>query len=289
MDGRREVFAAVGMFDGVHRGHEFVLGHVAYEARQCGAASIAITFSNHPLESIRPDNAPGRLTSNEYRSTLILQAGIGKVELLDFNKIRHMDGLCFLKFLKNSLGVTRLFMGFNNHIGCDRIDAAAAAKSGIITVVKLPEIPGENTSSSKVRQALINGDIPLATKLLGRNYSFRGTVEEGRKLGRTIGFPTANIKPDDSRQLYPADGVYAVDITLPNGKKQRGMANIGTRPTVDGHRRTIEANIFDFSGDLYSKKIEIEFLARLRNQERFGSLEQLAEQLAKDKKAALAL
>ncbi|MGN0218999.1 MAG: riboflavin kinase, partial [Muribaculaceae bacterium] len=192
--------------------------------------------------------------------------------------------------------VATLVMGFNHRFGHDRpatreqyVEAGRAVGVDVVFAEPYDGDGGENVCSSAIRTALTAGDVAAANRMLGRPYSLRGKVVGGKQLGRKIGFPTANISTDDSL-LIPARGVYAVDVTLDDGEKRRGMLNIGVRPTVDGSVApvtTLEVNIFDWDGSLYGRKIEVAFLVRLRDERRFDGIEQLKKQLDEDRRAAL--
>lgn len=279
------VAATVGMFDGVHRGHGLILEALQGCARAKGLGTRVYTFSLHPLATLRPGSAPGRLTSNAGRRRLLLEAGIDQVRELDFRKVRALAGADFLRALAAE-GVEALVMGFNNHIGHDRLTAAQANAAGIMPVEEVrPGAELSAVSSSAIRDALGRADIPAVRAMLGRTYRVSGKVVAGNRLGRTLGFPTANIEIPAERML-PADGVYAVEVSAGGVHLGRGMANIGMRPTVGGTRRTLEVNILDYHGDLYGQTLDIDFLGFLRPERRFGSLEDLALALGADRLAA---
>lgn len=291
--GNHGYIAAVGMFDGLHTGHIFVLGELRRRAAALRLDPMVITFANHPSEVLRPDNPVPLLMSAEHKRREIKHlAGIDKVEFIPFTRsFATMTAARFLTDLKKK-GVRVLAMGFNNHIGSDRLDADSAAALGIIEIEKLPPCPDcAHASSSALRKAIGGADLDTAATLLGRRYTFRGTVVNGRHLGRTIGFPTANIAPENgSRQLLPPDGAYAADITVGDDPTpRRAIVNIGIRPTVDtsaSPRRTIEAHILDFHADIYGSDVKLTFLRRLRPERRFPSIDALRAQLALDAQSA---
>ena len=289
--------ATIGMFDGVHLGHRFLLDRVRREAAGRGLATLVVTFAEHPLSVINASHAPKRLTTNERRTKLLLDSGIDRVETLEFDEtLRQLTAAEFMRHLRDSYGVATLVMGFNHRFGHDRpatreqyVEAGRAVGVDVVFAEPYDGDGGENVCSSAIRTALTAGDVAAANRMLGRPYSLRGTVVGGKQLGRKIGFPTANISTDDSL-LIPARVVYAVDVTLDDGEKRRGMLNIGVRPTVDGSEApvtTLEVNIFDWDGSLYGRKIEVAFLARLRDERRFDGIEQLKKQLDEDRRAAL--
>ena len=280
--------ATVGMFDGVHLGHAFALRSLAALACERGLKPLVLTFDAHPLATIAPGRAPSPLTDFSQKKDLIsrLSADMA-VQCLDFgHAMQTLSGAGFLELIHNKFGVDAFAMGYNNHIGHDRATPACLSDACIPVVTLAPF--GHDISSSHVRRCIAEGNVAEAARLLGRPYSCRGTVVHGRQLGRTIGFPTANIKPLNPGQLLPAGGVYAVDVRFPSGIVSRGMANIGRRPTVEsGHAEiSFEVNIFDYSGDLYGSVLEIEFLGRLRDEKAFASLDELRRQLGRDMLAA---
>lgn len=285
--------AATGMFDGLHAGHLFVLAELRRRAADRGLQPMVISFANHPSETLRPDKPVRLLMSAPAKRKAIRElAGIDTVEIIDFTPdFAAMTAAQYLATLKKK-GIAALAMGFNNHIGSDRLDATDAAALGIIDIEQLPPCPGdEATSSSALRHAIADADLDTAAGLLGRPFAIDGTVVGGKRLGRTIGFPTANIAPTlGSRQLLPPDGVYAADITLEGETAtRRAMVNIGVRPTVDNSAapaRSIEAHILDFDADIYGTPVSLAFLRRLRSERRFPSLDALRAQLALDATAA---
>lgn len=286
------------MFDGVHLGHRHLWEQISRMATDAGATSLAVTFRNHPLELIAPDRAPMSLCTIEERVELLRQAGADEVLVLDFTpELRSLKAAEFVEMLARDHGVTDLVMGFNHSIGSDRVCSPEGfAELSHRTGVRLhpaSEFRCElcpDVSSSAVRKALSEGDIATANHLLGRAYSISGNVGHGKELGRTLGFPTANIEGWPQRQIMPAPGVYALDVSLPDGSLRRAMANIGRRPTVDRQtdaKTTVEVNIFDFDGDLYGQPLTLHFLKRLRSEQRFDSLSELQAQLQRDRLESL--
>lgn len=279
--------AAIGMFDGVHLGHRAILDALAEQAVASGREPIAFTFAVHPRETLT-GACPGLITDIEQKRSMI--SPVARTVVLDFGKDDFaMTAVEFLERLKTAYGVDAVVMGYNNHIGSDRRDAgwlAANCDTEIFEVGRYCD-GAEAPSSSRIREYILNGDVAAARELLGHAFAVRGTVVHGREIGRTIGFPTANIEPADPRQILPADGVYAVAVHIGDELK-RGMANIGTRPTLsDGRGKTLEVNIFDFEGELYGKTVSVDFLGRLRPESAFADLDALKAQLQRDKTAAL--
>lgn len=281
--------ATIGMFDGVHRGHAFVLNMLEAEAARRGLTPLALTFSQHPMSIVAPTRQPALLSSPQSRKDLIERVANVEVRVLDTNReLLALTGADFLAMLHRDYGVEAFMMGFNNHIGSDRADAAALS-SACIPVVSMPPLPeGESVNSTAVRTAIAEARFVDAHAMLGHDWRYRGLVVEGKQLGRTIGFPTANIEPDVADLILPLAGVYAVDVHLDDTHSYRGMANIGHRPTVDtpDAPKSFEINIFDYSGDLYGKYIEVSFLARLRSEQRFSTIDALRAQLEADREEA---
>lgn len=273
--------AVTGTFDGVHRGHRFLLERLCHEAEARGLQPLAVTFSAHPLSVINPSAVPLQLCSVGERCERLRRLGVG-VEVLDFDEhLRSMTAAQFLAMLRERYGVSLFLLGFNNTIGSDRLGApelAGRVVSGV-KVLAASEHPALPVSSSAIRNALQQGDITAANRMLGRPYALSGTVVTGRQLGRTIGFPTANLEPDESAAI-PAPGVYVAMVG-----DHVAVVNIGRRPTVEGRYDaplSIEAHILDFSGDLYGRQLTVEFLARLRGEKKFSSIDELKSAIAAD-------
>lgn len=283
--------ATIGMFDGLHAGHRYVLGRLKDIAASRGLEPLVLTFANHPLSVLAPGRAPLLLMPPHIKAADIkAECGIGSVEVLDFTReLASLTGRRFLEMLR-SRGVELLAMGFNNTIGSDRLKAADAAALGVVNVVELDACPGiEHGSSTAVRAALGRGDVEEAAALLGRAFEMEGTVVEGKQLGRTIGYPTANLAIEVGL-IVPAGGVYAVDVYVGESDAPvRGMLNIGYRPTVDSSdtpRQSIEVHLLDYSANLYGQRLRLRFLRRLRCEQRFSTLDELRAQLALDAAAA---
>lgn len=285
----KHYLATIGMFDGVHRGHAFVLNMLEAEAARRGLTPLALTFSQHPMSIVAPTRLPALLSSPQSRKDLIERVANVEVRVLDTNReLLALTGADFLAMLHRDYGVEAFMMGFNNHIGSDRADAAALSSACIPVVSMPPLLEGESVNSTAVRTAIAEARFVDAHAMLGHDWRYRGLVVEGKQLGRTIGFPTANIEPDVADLILPPAGVYAVDVHLDDTHSYRGMANIGHRPTVDtpGAPKSFEINIFDYSGDLYGKYIEVSFLARLRSEQRFSTIDALRAQLEADREEA---
>lgn len=282
----------IGFFDGVHRGHKHLLRQVADEADRRGLKSMVVTFKQHPRKVLQHDVSVPLLTTTDEKLKLIEQCGVDNVALLDFTpQLAQMDARQYMEtVLRDQLHGRALVIGYDHHFG--RRDGSGFAqyrqygKELGIDVVLATQLPLEGSlhaSSTVVRNALINGDVKLANEILGRPYTLTGTVAHGEAIGRTIGFPTANIKPECADKLIPHNGVYAVK-TLVGNTTVNGMLYIGERPTFNNlTERRIEANLFDFNGEIYGQTITIAFVAKVRDEQRFDSLEQLKEQLKIDR------
>ena len=270
--------ATIGMFDGVHRGHQFVLQRVAEEARQRGLQSMAITFDK---------TGPQTLTPLDQKRLLLTKTGIDRIEVLTFNDaLKQMTARAFMQQeLRDRLNVKVLLTGYDNRFGHNRTegfkDYVRYGQELGIEVLQLPQ-EGE-ISSSIIRQLVIDGDIHKANELLGNPYTILGSVEHGEHIGTKLGYPTANLVLVDKCQLIPAAGVYAVKIRLENSVEwKHGMMNIGIRPTFDGQHQTLEVNVFRLKENLYGQQLQVAFIERLRGEQRFDSIEALKTQLRQD-------
>lgn len=292
------VAAVVGMFDGVHLGHRFLLDSLKEEARRRGLVPWVFTFPSHPLAVVAPSRAPSLLTEPAEKLSRLTESGFAasQIGFMVFDDtLRTLTASRFLELLHSRYRVDFILRGFNNRFGTERHltpeDYRAIAAANGITLTEAAHLRHGNgdeappVSSSRIRQALENGDIAEANLMLGYRYPLSGTVVSGKKLGRTLGFPTANLRLAHSSKLIPADGVYICLATVNGDSPRRAMVNIGTRPTVDGinTRRSIEAHLLDFSGDIYGKEVTLEFIGRLRSEVRFPSTAQLTLQLEADR------
>ncbi|MDD5871830.1 MAG: bifunctional riboflavin kinase/FAD synthetase [Bacteroidales bacterium] len=286
----RPVVATIGMFDGVHLGHRSVVSLVVGQAAERGWASAVITFARHPQTVLHPDSPVPLLMSVDRRISALAETGIDYTVLLDFDRrLASLTAAEFLQQIYNKYNVRRLIVGYDHRFGHNRSDSfddyVAYGRRIGIDVVRAPEFvgAGAHISSSTIRRLIADGDVVGAERLLGGRYSLSGTVVEGNRLGRTIGFPTANIQPLEPHQLIPAAGVYAVVVRL-GDTAYRGMLNIGTRPTVDrSGRTTIEVHIFDFAADIYGTTLTVEFVQRVRAERRLPSVDSLRRQLVDDR------
>ena len=278
--------ATIGMFDGVHLGHQFVLHHVVETAREQGLLSMAITFDQTmPRDQV--------LTSLSAKRLLLSKTGIDCIEVLQFtDELRQMTAREFMqRVLKEQLDVKILLTGYDNRFGHNREegfdDYVRYGQELGIEVKSLPPAPskgrGRTISSSFIRQLLTEGHVGKASEGLGYPYTILGRVEHGEHVGTQLGFPTANLVPVDEKQLIPAAGAYAVKVRMENSVEwKHGMMNIGMRPTFNGHKRTLEVHIFRLNEDLYGQQLLVSFVERLREEQRFENVETLINQLQQD-------
>jgi len=286
----------VGSFDGVHLGHQAVLREIARRARAAGRASVLVTFDPHPLEIINPAAAPPLLTTGPERLEILAQSPLDYVVILRFD--RHLAGLTPEEFVRHVLlercQVRELVIGHDHGFGRGRSgDVETLRRLGgslgfEVDVVAPVDYAGLPVSSSRIRRAITGGDLKSAGAMLGRPYGVVGRVGQGERRGRRLGVPTINLSELPPRKLLPPDGVYAVRVEW-RGGEGGGMMNQGPRPTFYDGRRVLEAHIFDFEGDLYGEWVRIEWIERLRDIERFESVDQLKRQLENDRSQALAV
>jgi len=284
----------VGTFDGVHLGHFDVLHRLAARARAAGMASVLVTFAPHPNEVVRPSAVPMLLTPGMEKFEALATIGIDYCAVLPFT--RDLAELTAAEFVRQVLRprfrMEALMIGHDHGFGRDRAGGRehlmALGRSDGFAVEQVERVSlGDGTvvSSSGIRTAVANGDLEAARRMLGRRYSLAGVVLRGDQRGRTIGFPTINLGTPPARKLLPPAGVYAAIVQTPAGPFG-AMMNLGARPTVADARQTVEAHLFDFSGDLYGANLRIDIVAPLRAIRRFDGLEELTAQLAADEIAA---
>ena len=290
------MIATTGFFDGVHTGHRLVIERLVSLAHERGDESLVVTFWPHPRAVLQDGARELRLlTTLEEKKAMLAALGVDRVEVLDFTRaFASLTAEQYLRdILRTRLGVTTLLVGYDNRLGSDRLTAPALAPLAQEVGIELIELPplsfraesrNLEVSSTKIRCALQDGRIEEATTMLGYGYSLTGVVVAGNRMGRTIGFPTANLRLYEPLKLVPARGVYVVEAEV-LGKKYRGMTDIGTRPTVGGTFPTIETHILDFDEDIYGLPLTITFLRRLRDEIHFPSLEALKDQLILDRAA----
>lgn len=288
------VVAATGFFDGVHRGHRAVLEKISALAKEQGDTSAVITLWPHPRTVLQQDAAKFRLLNSlEEKISLIKSFGIDEVFTLKFDKefASQTTEEYFRDYLIRRLNVRTLVIGYDHRVGSDinqtQDEMMAIARNLGINPVRVDEYTENESgliiSSTKIREMLLAGDMGTANNLLGYRYGVEGVVVEGMKIGRGIGFPTANMRLYEPLKVLPSDGVYAVWVQT-SGKTYRGITNIGIRPTVGiNNERTIETHILNFDEDIYGLSIKLEFVAKMRDEVTFSSLDDLKAQLHKDK------
>ena len=287
--------ATIGVFDGVHRGHQLVIGRVLDTARQAGMASVVITFDRSPREVLDSSFCPQMLTTLAEKEAIIAELGVDYLVVLPFTKeMAALSARVFMQqVLRERLCVKTLFTGYDNRFGHNRKEGfddyvGYGQEMGMQVLrgdVELMTDGTEAISSSVIRHLLVEeGQVEQVSQYLTRPYTLQGRVMPGEHIGHQLGYPTANLEPEDGRKLIPASGVYAVWAQLEGEQQLRAaMMNIGSRPTFDGHRQTLEVNILDFNGDLYGQTVCITFVVRLREERRFDSPEALVAQLEMDK------
>lgn len=291
----KNAIVTIGTFDGVHKGHQKLLERIKALAKQEEGESILITFHPHPRFVLQPGNKELKLLNTlEEKIAILDYYGLDNLIVAPFSKaFSQMPALAYIEdFLVKNTQAKVIVIGYDHHFGINR--------SGNIHLLeryqesfnyRVEEISKEtlldiDISSTKIRNALLDGAIEISNELLGHPYRISGFVTKGKQLGRTLGFPTANIQLTVDYKLIPKTGVYAVEVKL-HATSYKGMLNIGYRPTVEGTNKTIEVNIFDFNEDIYGEEIEVKLLNRIRDEVKFESLDALKQQLSKDKKVAL--
>ncbi len=281
----------VGTFDGVHEGHKVLINRVITLADQKGARSVIVTFDPHPRDIINPGDAGIKLLSSlDERCELLTDLGVHEMVVIPFD--RDFSLLTSEEFVRDiiweKIGVSDFVIGYDHHFGRNREGTIETVQEiggelGFRThVVSKQEVGDKTVSSTVIRNAIQkDGDMDLATSLLGRYYILNGTVVHGDKRGKEIGYPTANIKPQNPKKVIPKKGVYAVWVRF-EGKYFKGMMNIGERPTFEGDSITLEVHILNFDQDIYGKDIQIQFVKRIRDERAFDGLETLKNQLKED-------
>lgn len=279
-----------GTFDGVHIGHQLIIKRLIEKAKELGGESVLLTFWPHPRLIISPnENNLKLLTTIDEKTEILETLGIDHFVVLPFS--REFSELSSEKYISeillDGLGTKAMVIGYDHRFGKNREGGIDYLKKHAerfkieIEEISRQEIENITISSTKIRNAILDGNILVANELLGRPYSFSGPVVKGRQLGRTIGFPTANIQIQKKYKLIPKNGVYATHVFLRN-KKYSGIMNIGNRPTVEGHGRSQEVHIFDFSDDIYGETVKIEILDFIREEIKFENVEKLVEQIELD-------
>jgi riboflavin kinase/FMN adenylyltransferase len=288
----RRFAVTIGAFDGVHLGHQALFGQLRDQAQLHEAGTLAVTFDPDPAEVVSP-NPPPYLSDLEQKTELIAAQGIDELCVVHFDEqVKNMSAEAFMDEIVGAAVVVELVVGHDFAMGHDRhgtravLAAYARQHDFAFNVAEAFSVDGETVSASRIRRLMGDGDVDAAARLLGRHPSIRGTVVEGDKRGRQIGFPTANLGLDQ-RWAIPADGVY-VAYTDVAGARRRSVVNIGLRPTFGVNARTIESHVLDFSGNLYGQPITVEFLHRLRREQKFSGIDEIREQIGRDVEAARA-
>ncbi len=280
-------YLAIGVFDGVHRGHQMLLQQMVAQARQDGARAAVLTFFPHPIVLIRGTKGRIYLTPLERRVRLLAEQGLDLIITHPFDDdVRHTRAAVFVDRLRQRLDMRQLWggsfsLGYQREGNTDYLRQLGSEKGFTVhEVTDLLLLAGKRVSSSRTRQSLSAGDVEDAAACLGRPYRLSGIVTEGQKRGRVIGFPTANLAVWEE-QLLPANGVYATYAWI-NGERYAAATNVGVRPTVDGAHLVVEAHVLDFHGDLYGQEMTLDFMAHIRPEQKFGSLDALVAQIGKD-------
>ena len=280
--------ATIGNYDGIHLGHQAVIGQLADEAAKLGLPSVVVTFEPQPMEYFLPDKVPARLTRFREKIEALRRFAVDRVLCLEFNEtLAAMEADEFIqRILVDGLGIRYLVVGDDFRFGKDRAGnfqtlVAAGERHGFQVVnMHTFAIEGERVSSTRIRQAMQQGDLQLAEQLLGRDYRMSGRVVHGEKLGRQLGYPTANIFLH--RKASPLQGIFVVEVFGLDGEPLPGVASLGTRPTVNGKRVLLEVYLLDFNRDIYGKHIQVSFIHKIRDELKFDSLEALKDKIAED-------
>lgn len=281
----------IGSFDGVHLGHQKILKKLSEEALKIGGETVLFTFHPHPKMVLFPvDHGIKLIQSQEEKNTKLASYNLDNLILYPFTK--EFSSLTALQFVKeilvDKIGAKKIVIGYDHQFGNNRegnisfLNSVSKEFGFEVIEISAEEINEVNISSTKIRKAILEGDVLTANSYLNENYPLSGTVIKGQQLGRKIGFPTANILVDFEEKLIPGNGVYFVEVTIEN-KQHYGMLNIGNRPTIDENLiRSIEVNILDFNQDIYDQKITIHFISRIRDEKRFNGIDELIKQLKAD-------
>lgn len=286
----------IGTFDGVHIGHRQILKRLITNAKSGNLKSTVLTFFPHPRMVLQKDSDIKLLNTIDEKIRILETLGLDYLIIHPFTKeFSRLSATEFVRdILVNSLKTKKIIIGYDHRFGRNRdaniTDLIAFGNTLDFEVEEIPaqEVDDVSVSSTKIRKALENGQIEIANKYLGYSYMLTGKVKKGKGLGRQIHFPTANLHIEESYKLIPKNGVYVVQSKI-DGTVVSGMMNIGYNPTVSGDERSIEVHFFDFAGDLYDRKLQIDILARIRDENKFGSVEALKNQLIKDKDTSIAI
>lgn len=285
----------IGTFDGVHLGHQKIIEQVNKKAEEIGGESVLFTFYPHPRMVLYPDNHGLRLIQTQQEKIDKLRRnGLQNVIVHPFTKeFSRLTAISFVRdYLVNKLNVKHLVIGYDHQFGKNREGSIEFLREVCdiygfeVTEISAQDIDEVNVSSTKIRNAILDGEMELAAKYLGEPFELSGQVIHGEALGRSIGFPTANIDIQSDVKLIPKLGVYAVNVILEDGRVVEGMMNVGQRPTIANHDNlSIEVHLLDFKGDLYNQFVTVQLLSRFREEKQFADVVELKEQIQKDEKA----
>jgi riboflavin kinase/FMN adenylyltransferase len=294
-DADRGCVVAIGNFDGLHLGHQAILAVLQQRGREAALPAVVLTFEPHPREYFHPAEAPARLMRLRDKAEWLAENGIAELRVLRFNAaLIAMDAVRYIdRYLVQGLGARQVVIGEDFRFGKGRGGDAAllrregAARGFGVDVVPPFQVDGEPASSTRIRAALAAGRMADARALLGRDYRISGRVMRGERVGTQLGFPTANIRLH--RLVSPLDGIFAVRVSGARLSLRPAVASVGTRPTVGGGERLLEVHVFDFDGDLYGRRLAVDFVARLRDEVHFPDLESMRQQMLQDARQARAL
>jgi riboflavin kinase/FMN adenylyltransferase len=289
---KKKTIVTVGTFDGVHLGHQKIIKQLVDEARKKDLAATLLTFDPHPRKVVQPDTPMALIQTIEERAQALKSLGLDYVVIHPFTRaFAQLSAEEYVKeLLVDTLNVAHIVVGYNHRFGKNRgADYADLERFGRqynfeVTQISAKEIDDVSVSSTKIRKALLDGDIATVHRFLGRPFRLIGKVVAGQQKGRTIGFPTANLIPINADKIIPKNGVYAVHVSI-DDTKHLGMMNIGTNPTVNGQSTNIEIHLINWTGDLYHQTISVSLIDRLRDEKKFDSLDDLKKQLEKDKES----
>lgn len=287
----KKVVATLGTFDGVHIGHQMIIKKIVDSAKESGAESLVLTFFPHPRMVLKQDHSIRLLNTLEEKKELLEELGLDNLVVQKFDyEFSQLSAEEFVKrVLVDKFNISKIIIGYDHRFGKNRTADISdlkmyGEKYGFeVEEISAQEIDHVSISSTKIRQALLDGDIALANEFLGYDFYFSGMVVHGKKLGRKLGFPTANISIDEDYKMIPKNGVYIVESTI-NGEKVKGMMSVGINPTFEGHPYTIEVNYLDWTGDLYDKTLKVRILDRIRDELKFNGLDELVACLRNDER-----
>jgi riboflavin kinase/FMN adenylyltransferase len=289
LTGKISSIVTAGSFDGVHCGHVAVLEHLKQQAAALSLTPVAVTFDRHPLSVIAPERAPKLICTPDERDGMIRDLGVHVWRVTFDENLRRLTAAEWMQLLRENVGMKMLITGYDHTFGSDGRgmsleDYQSLGKSMGVEVISAPIVPG--TSSSQIRAAIAAGDVAAATRMLGRPHKISGAVEHGQQIGRTIGFPTANLSIP-TEIIIPGNGVYAAYAITEDNRRHRSIVNIGNRPTVESDGAlSIEAHILDLKEDLYEKQLSLEFVEKIRDEQQFPTLENLRSRIALDMESA---